>query len=110
MILTDIIALAKAGYSVADVKELLALPSEPPKDPPAEPKDNAEENTPKGGAQPTSTPKDNAGEPSGAVDYKELYEQTLEELKNSQAQNINTNIKDDTSDKDELKKLVRAFM
>lgn len=85
MILTDIIALAKAGYSVSDVKELMALNVNNDTVPPTESNpvtDNNvlvnEEQT----AEPTKT------EPEPAIDYKLLYEESQKLLKEAQNANL----------------------
>ena len=74
MKLTDIIELAKQGYTPADIKELMSLPEpEPEKEPaPAEEEQKAPEKDPEQ-AQSEGAAKD----PTGAeddVDYKKLFE------------------------------------
>lgn len=90
--LSDLVSLAKAGYTPANVKELIALSekSEPvkleeqqlaaaanvePTTASAEPKEATEKK-----AQPEETKKKE-------IDYKELYEKSQEDLKKAQAVN-----------------------
>lgn len=88
----DLIELAKAGYTPAAVKELITLSekaepvkTEEPKEPapaPTEPKSaesKPEEN--KAGEN------ESQGKPEEAVNYKELYEKTLADLKTAQEAN-----------------------
>lgn len=90
----DIIDLAKAGYKPADVKELLNIevqqdekPSAPsPADAAKKDVQPATENPPKESGQDqqgTSDKEDN-------IDYKTKYEETLNELKQLQKQNTQT--------------------
>lgn len=88
----DLIELAKAGYTPAAVKELITLSekADPPK--PEEPKEPAgAPNEPKP-ADPE--PEENKapeneqkGNPEETVNYKELYEKTLADLKTAQEAN-----------------------
>lgn len=115
MIFSDIIALAKAGYSPADVKELLSIDttpsvSSPPvnntpaggdiKDPPEEPK-------PEQPKQPEPKP-EQPEEPS--EDQKRIAE--LEKaLAEAQKLNVNKDLSDKIiSDEDKLKELFKGFM
>lgn len=90
--ITDLITLAKAGYTPGQVKELISLsekaePAQPeehkePAAAPIEPKTaetKPEEN--KAGENET------ADKPEETVDYKALYEKTLEDLKTAQEAN-----------------------
>ena len=94
--LTDLITLAKAGYTPGQVKELIAL-SEQEK--PTIPEEQ------QGAAAATSEPTtvspepikatENAAQPEEPkkeeIDYKQLYERSQEDLKKAQAANINQN-------------------
>ena len=88
----DLIELAKAGYTPANVKELITLSekvepakTEEPKEPAAAP------TTPK--TAETKPEENKAGEnesqgkPEETVDYKALYEKTLADLKTAQEAN-----------------------
>lgn len=111
MTLTDIIALAKAGYSVADVKELMTLPSEPQPKPTEETIEKPIENVPKEDTQPIETPIDNTGKTEeSAIDYKALYNNAMEQLKVAQTTNVNMNIKTEEQGDKELYDLVKSFM
>lgn len=74
MRLTDIIELAKQGYTPADIKELMSLPEpEPePKPAPDEGEQKAPEKDPEQ-AEPEGAHKDPAGAEDD-VDYKQLFE------------------------------------
>ena len=112
----DIVALAKAGYKAADIKELTELEindnsandsgSQPPANdsgsqPPAE-------NTPKGDVN------DKAGEQtSGAnIDYKLLYEEKCKELEAAQQANVHQNQpnQNTTTPTDIINKFMADFM
>ena len=87
----DIVALAKAGYKPADVKELISL---------SETAEQSKQEEPQGAAPAIDEPKSVSPEPDRApentepakpeetVDYKKLYEQSQEDLKKAQAANI----------------------
>lgn len=88
----DLIELAKAGYTPAAVKELITLSekADPPK--PEEPKEpTGAPNEPKPAETKPEENKAGENEPKGkpeeAVDYKELYEKTLADLKTAQEAN-----------------------
>lgn len=106
MIFSDIVALAKAGYSPADVREFLAATSEEaPKTTgdieegkePEKPEivEKSVENVDKQteAKKEPETPEQAAGDEK----YKPLYEQALEDLKKAQAANIRQEI--DPNDK-----------
>ena len=103
MTVMDIVALAKAGYTPAQVKELISLAEAPAS--PEEPQTNTgTQKTPGDPEQVTApekaekaeteketkepTPEQNAS----AVDYKSLYEKAAEDLKAAQAKNVSTDI------------------
>ena len=87
--ITDIVALAKAGYKPADVKELITLSKEPEPGKPEEPQNNPvdkNDNT-AGGTEPkkeTENEADPGDDPDKVIDYKELYNKSQEDLKKSQ--------------------------
>lgn len=84
---SDMVTLAKAGYKVSDIKELLSMAT----DEPTEPKDVTEpkptepepEPTEPGDGEPTEPTEPAEPEP----DYKKLYEDTQKALKEAQAAN-----------------------
>ena len=115
--LSDLIALAKAGYTPANVKELITL---------SETADAVKTEEPQGATAATYEPKTASPEPETkpapenaseqatqeeAVDYKALYEQTAKELKEAQAANRSQD-QPDTSSQDEqhLTDVIRSFM
>lgn len=135
--LTDLIALAKAGYTPAAVKELIALSdsadpgkAEDPKTKPEEPKASAKTEEPQGAAAANSEPKaaspepeknkatENASEQSNretqdkAVDYKSLYEKTADELKKAQSANRSQSAPEDDPDKGmkDLSDVIRSYL
>lgn len=86
---SDIIALAKAGYSVSDVKELMSLDKNdetvPPENktlPGTDGKVEADKDKPE--------EKKVEQEPEPAIDYKLMYEESQKQLKNLQKQNTKT--------------------
>lgn len=88
----DIVALAKAGYKAADIKELTELEIN-------DNSANVPENTPAPEAQPPAenTPKEDVKDKAGAegsvddIDYKSLYEQKCKELETAQQANVKQN-------------------
>ena len=91
----DLVTFAKAGYKPSEVKELLELQVESEKEPLLEDKE--------------PLPEDKEPE----VDYKKLYEETQEKLKEAQKANVTkdvSNSEDEPSDEDIVKDLFRSFM
>lgn len=113
MNLKDIIELAKQGYTVSDVKELIALSNEnseneAEKNPVEEvPEDALKEDIP--AEQKTEVPP--AGD-DNSIDYKKLYEDSQAMLREAQKANVNRNIKASTEDenKKRLQEAIRGFM
>lgn len=111
----DIVALAKAGYKPADVKELMQMTEESkeektiPQDPPSNVvPEAAAETAPSAAAEP---------EPPKAeedpIDYKALYESAKIDLDKAQKANMARDIssaEDNLSDEDLLKDLFKEFM
>lgn len=97
--ISDMIALAKAGYTPSQVKELMTM--EISQDVKPEPEANTEE--PQAAAAPSDEAKtasaeskqttENAGpeKPEDPVDYKALYEQTKADLDKAQKANVSQN-------------------
>ena len=100
--LMDIVSLAKAGYSVKDVKELMEIdvPEPSPKSPLDVPQPSEEKPEPENTAKETAQ---ELPEPEGAkaddIDYKKLYEEEAEKVKRLQEENTHKDasngIKDD---------------
>lgn len=110
----DIVDLAKAGYSVSDVKELISLSKEDektdpvPDDTPGQEGDS-NENSPKDAKESPSQEDPKDEEP----DYKTLYEKSQKELKEAQKANRNkdrSSEDDYKSDEDMFKDLVSHFI
>ena len=107
--LTDLLSFAKAGYSPRDVKELLEM--EVPENVPApknpEPaqaseEEKAKENAPKESAN--AEPSQNAAE-TDDVDYKKLYEEEAEKVKQLQIANTRQDASQGDSNEDPMKGL-----
>lgn len=97
---SDIIALAKSGYTVSDVKELMQLSETPSNDETEAPQDDQEP-----AAEDPEEPKQEE------VDYKTLYEQEQEKVKRLQANNINKDAQTkEKTDQEILMDLARDFM
>lgn len=100
--LTDLIALAKAGYTPANVKELIALSetAEPQKtEEPEEPagaliEPKPAEAKPEENKAPEKEPEAN---PEETVDYKALYEKSQADLKAAQEANRSSSQPEDKS-------------
>lgn len=113
MTIGDIVALAKAGYKPADVKELIEMtkeekniqadPSKPADDDSSEPASAASD--PPAAEVPDETEDD--------TDYKALYEQAKKDLATAQKENVTKDIssaEDNQSDADIIKDLIKEFM
>ena len=98
---SDIIALAKSGYTVSDVKELMQLSDTP--------SNNDETEAPQDNTEPAA---EDPEEPEQEeVDYKTLYEQEQEKVKRLQAVNRNQNAQtNEKTDQEILMDLAREFM
>lgn len=99
MKIADIIALAKSGYKVDEIKELMKLGEEEPKEPEEDPEEPKEE------------PKEH--EEKDDTDYKKLYEESQNTIKKLQKQNVKKDIKGGTDEKTDtqiVEELVRSFM
>ena len=69
---TDILALAKQGYTPQDIKDLLALSTDQDADKEAEPKDTE---IPPDHVEAEPAPEPEKDEPAEDLDYKKLYEE-----------------------------------
>ena len=98
---SDIIALAKSGYTVSDVKELMQLSETP--------SNNDETEAPQDNTEPAA--EDPEEKEAEEVDYKTLYEQEQEKVKRLQAVNRNQNAQtNEKTDQEILMDLARDFM
>ena len=113
MILTDIIALAKAGYSPKDIKDLIAL-SEPtpqaPETPDPEPEEKPEPETPSIEDPTKEIPA--IDEKSNVIDYQEKVKELEAKIAEMQKENVSKDISGNKtkSDNDLLADLVRKYM
>ena len=90
--LKDLIDLAKAGYTPANIRELISLSEkaetpkteEPKEDAPAPNEPKSADPKPEENNAPEKDPED---KPKEAVDYKALYEKTAADLKAAQEAN-----------------------
>lgn len=112
----DIVDLAKAGYSVSDVKELILLSKEdekkePDPDDTPGPEGASNENSPKDAKEAPSQEESKKDEEE--PDYKALYEKSKKELEEAQKANRNkdrSSEDDYKSDEDKFKELVSQFI
>lgn len=110
----DIVALAKAGYKAADIKELTELDVPDQKDDKSadDKKDDPDSQPPAENGQKDAS-NDKGGEPDKGndVDYKSLYEAKCAELEAAQKTNVHQNQPTpDKSNQDRLNDIVRSFM
>ena len=113
--LADVAALARAGYSVSDVKEILKMSKAQPDAAAGEPEE-AKEQPAKEPEKPNSQKEAEPGAPQQADDIEDLKKQiaTLQDqLKESQKNNINQNYANTTqtqTDEDQLAAIMKGFM
>lgn len=117
MTIGDIVALAKAGYKPADVKELIEMTKEEEKDiettadssKSAMDKPSSSEPAAEVSPSASAAPDDEEDD----TDYKALYEQAKKDLATAQKENVNKDIssaEDNQSDADIIKDLIKEFM
>lgn len=101
MNLADLLTFAKAGYTPAQVKELLSMPlnEDIKKEEIEESKEKLQEVEEK-----IEIPEENiiVKETEKQIDYKTLYEDSQKKLQEAQKQNINQNIQGKTEDDQEI--------
>ena len=92
MKIQDIVALAKAGYKIDEIKELLATPI-PDQDEP-EQTTQGEQGTDTTGTQTKQDTQGTDTQPTQeqTVDYKALYEESQRKLAIAQQQNVHENV------------------
>lgn len=118
MNLKDIIALAKAGYSVSDVKELIAMASSEDAEPAQQedkPKDEKTEEPEAGKDTASKEPEKSTEDPvkvTAIDEYKKQIEDLEKQVKDLQQKNIHTDVSNhpDKSDEDIMNDLTRSFM
>ena len=121
MILSDIISLAKAGYTPADVREFLAA-KDPEKRPEQEPAQIEQEAAPAQKADHVEKPVENveiqqaenqqgepAADPGKVIDYKAKYEEAQAALQLAQEANTKQQQPKQESAEEVLEKLYQAF-
>ena len=122
MILTDIIALAKAGYSPKDIKDLIALseptpqapetpdPETPDPEPKQEPEKKPEPETPSIEEPTKEIPA--IDEKSNVINYEEKVKELEVKIAEMQKENVSKDISGNKtkSDNDLLADLVRKYM
>lgn len=112
----DIVELAKAGYKVEDVKELINMSSATQEQPDTAPeRGQTEEANSAGPVVPEAATEQKADkpqeEPEQTIDYKKLYEESQAKVSALQKQNINQNISaDQVNDEQLINDLVSSFM
>ena len=110
MKLTDIIALAKAGYRKDDIDVMLQVPVDEPEPLMPSPDSTEPENGSKGDPEPS--PED-PQEPDFEVKYKELvteFEKLKEDLKVAQEKNLKQPSPAEPDDVKEWEDIFRAYM
>ena len=121
MILTDIIALAKAGYSPKDIKDLIALAEPTPQAPGAqdpEPEQEPEKKQEKKQEPETPSIEDPTkeipaiDEKSNVINYEEKVKELEAKIAEMQKENVSKDISgnETKSDDDMLADLVRKYM
>lgn len=113
MILTDIIALAKAGYSPKDIKDLIALSEPTPQaseTPDPEPEKKPEPETPSIEDPTKEIPA--IDEKSNVINYEEKVKELEAKIAEMQKENVSKDISgsETKSDDDFLADLVRKYM
>lgn len=113
--LADVAALARAGYSVSDVKEILQMSKAQPDAPAGEPEEPKEQL-----ATEPEKPNSEKEEEPGATpqaeyidDLKKQVADLQEQLKQSQKNNINQNYANTTqtqTDEEQLAAIIKGFM
>lgn len=119
MVFSDILALAKAGYTPSDVREFLAAaadnkkspsPESEKEDPGEKTETEKKENVSHETLEETSDPKKPTERPEEAIDYKVQYEAAMEALKKAQAANTKQQQPQPEDDRKILMDAVANFM
>lgn len=107
--LNDIAELARAGYSVSDVKELLAMNKEQPKEQPKETEEAKEEEVDTTKEVPeTETKEVHKEEPE--VDYKAEYEKLLKEKNAADLHKDLSGIDKALSNEEQIEKMFKEIL
>ena len=118
MNLMDIIALAKAGYSVSDVKELLSLTSSEDKEPAPQETEDEKTEVPEEVKEPThkQEPEKSTEDPAKVVaidTYKQQIAELEKQVKDLQQKNVHTDVSQKEpgkTDEDIINDITRSFM
>ena len=116
--ITDIVALAKAGYKPSEVKELLSLAStqeDKPNEGEQKGQDQEGSNESKGSDQPEDKDQKSTVTPSESeaiLSYKKKVEELEEKIQKLQQDNVHQNNEDDNtpSDEETVNEITRMFM
>lgn len=119
--LADIVALAKQGYKVSDVKELIALASSeetPPKDQDDKPKGEKTEQPPEKEKEPSKSealqkPTEDPDKVTAIDEYKKKIEELENKVQKLQSDNVNKDNSGkhpDKTDEEILDDITRSFM
>lgn len=107
---TDILALAKQGYTPQDIKDLLALSTEQDTDKEAEQKDTE---IPPDHVEAESVPEPEKDEPAEDLDYKKLYEEEQQKTAKLQKLVLSADLSDrdnKETDADIFADVMKSFM
>mgnify|MGYP006923266470 CR=1 FL=1 len=114
--ISDLITLAKAGYTPGQVKELISLSEKSGQEPMAEepPAATGANVEPKPASEEPKEATENAqpAKTEDSVDYKSLYEQTKADLDKAQKTNVNQNasaVQTEDADK-HLRETISSFL
>lgn len=119
MNLKDIIALAKAGYSVSDVKELISMASSEDTDPATQeenPKDEKTEEPETGKDTASKEPEKSTEDPAKVVaidEYKKQIDDLKKQVRDLQEKNTHKDVsgnKNEKSNEDVINDITRSFM
>ena len=108
--LSDVVALARAGYSVKDVKELMEMSKsqpEPETTQPEKPEPEVIPETPSGNVAATA-PKESE-QPAAEPDYKALYEAEHQKVSDLQNKNNRADVSTPDVSESELLDIVRSY-
>ena len=112
--ITDIVALAKAGYKPSDVKELLEIEKQDQtKDPEPSPEESAKPDVqPPTENEPKKSAKDQEGTQGkeNNIDYKKEYETIKQQLETLQKENTKTDISDNIEKPKSLAEILAEVM
>ena len=113
--LADVAALARAGYSVSDVKEILQISKAQPDAAAGEPEEPEEQQDKREPEKPHPEKEEEPGAPGKADDIEDLKKQiaTLQDqLKQAQKDNINKDQgdKQPPTNEDQLAAIMKGFM